>query len=361
MNPVSRLRRGLAGMLAALLCLTAGACADAPPDGTRPDDTLPDGCTFACETEIERDGVTQPLLACVFADRVELYEGDTAQTLFSTLTFPDSVQDAADILSTVILPDLNEDGAPDACAICYGEDGRLMHYCWLWDAGQNAFVYTPEYDGTALGNPVDGGAGSFGKYYAGQYLCPGGPYAGLTVREDGTYCLQNADGSTLEGTVRHDDAEKRYDMADEGGTHAVEDGDLHCIVWPDALFLRPASEALVHSLAGVWFYAGGSDGMNEPALSYTRAEDAPWLLRIAPDGSWTLSGQDGAPVRGGGLSADLGAENGGCVYLLEDGAECGLFLYASDCTQLEMSLALEPEPDAPGLPEPYSVFQRADG
>ena len=72
-------------------------------------------------------------------------------------------------------------------------------------------------------------------------------------------------------------------------------------------------------------------------------------------------GEHGAPVRGGGLSADLGAENGGCVYLLEDGAECGLFLYAPDCTQLEMSLALEPEPDAPGLPEPYSVFQRADG
>ncbi|MGN1250687.1 MAG: hypothetical protein ACI4XW_11495, partial [Candidatus Spyradocola sp.] len=203
------LKRNLALLLAAALCLSLAACtggkSDAPVVGN---DWRVTGVVSDSGT-ITRDGETVDVLVCVHASDAALYYDTAEQTLFGSVDYPVTLEtDAAAAYRSIGFADRSGDGNGDVTML-FDDGGRELTMVWYWDAESGQFVYDPLESqlGEDEAIPEDDGRGDLiEEESAAPPVLMGGalPFTGMVnllteTNEDGTYTYMDMteDGLTV--------------------------------------------------------------------------------------------------------------------------------------------------------------------
>ena len=95
---------------------------------------------------LKADGTETPVCACVFADRVELYQDQASQVLFKTIEYPEKLSTEAYEHSDIVFTDMNDDKYTDI-AINATDNDKEYRFTFVYENGE--YVFVPELSVTA--------------------------------------------------------------------------------------------------------------------------------------------------------------------------------------------------------------------
>ena len=150
------LKKNLAFLLAAVLCLSLTACSNSNGPDDEPDvvgnDWRVTGVVRDSGT-ITRDGEDNVVLVCVHkADATFCYDSED-QVLFNSVEYPITFGDNVwEIFRGIDFADLNGDGNGDV-TMKFDNGGTEIKIVWYWDTENYQFVYQP--DESQLGQNED--------------------------------------------------------------------------------------------------------------------------------------------------------------------------------------------------------------
>lgn len=86
---------------------------------------------------------SKQVLICIFTDEADIYLDDDSQTLYASLPYPDTMEDARDAYQSASFEDRNGDGSSDVCLAFSHADGTQTELVWYWEE-ENGFVLQAE-------------------------------------------------------------------------------------------------------------------------------------------------------------------------------------------------------------------------
>ena len=86
---------------------------------------------------------TKQVLVCIFTDEADIYLDDDSQTLYASLPYPDTMEDAREAYLRASFEDLNGDGSSDVRLTFSHADGTQTERVWYWEEA-NGFVLQTE-------------------------------------------------------------------------------------------------------------------------------------------------------------------------------------------------------------------------
>ena len=235
------LRKNLALLLAAVLCLSMAACGsnDGPDIGSdwRTTGIVRDGGT------ITRNGEDTVVLVCVHKADATFYYDTEDQTLFDSVDYPITLGDNVwDMFKDSDFADLNGDGNSDV-TMKFDDGGTEIKMVWFWDTESNQFVYQPEK--SQLGEHDDGRGDLIPEDGDAVPVLMSGalPFTNMETlqsenHEDGTYYYADI---TEDGLLRVVNTVLLHDLTDDAQT--LEDYLTGC-----ALGLRKADTYLLQTV-----------------------------------------------------------------------------------------------------------------
>lgn len=141
------LKKNLAFLLAAVLCLSLTACSNSNGPDDEPDvvgnDWRVTGVVRDSGT-ITRDGEDNVVLVCVHKADATFYYDTEDQVLFDSVDYPITLEsDAWEAFQSIAFADLNGDGNSDVI-MKFNNGGSELLMVWFWDTESAEFVYQPE-------------------------------------------------------------------------------------------------------------------------------------------------------------------------------------------------------------------------
>lgn len=92
---------------------------------------------------VRRGGEDVAVCVCLDANGVSLYYDDDTHTLFDSVTFPETVDDAESNYGGISFYDRNGDGESDLSIDFSNGDMGDAHFVWYWE-GEAGYVFQPD-------------------------------------------------------------------------------------------------------------------------------------------------------------------------------------------------------------------------
>ena len=224
---MSKMKKLLALLLAAVLCLSMAACGGSTDD-VAGDDWRVSGVVAGSGT-ITHDGESVDVLVTVSPTSAAFYRDLPEQVLFDSVQFPMEVPDAEQAFNAISFDDIDGDGESDVLVSFIHENNDLTELIWIWDPVER-YVFREDLSTVT----IDGG--DIYEYvglweYQGENLW-------LKIYDDATWESLNDQEDVLEyGTLFVDeggvtlsldgsDAVLRLDRTDDGELTDSENGGL---------------------------------------------------------------------------------------------------------------------------------------
>ncbi len=84
------------------------------------------------------------LCVCVNDNGADFYYDDDTQTLFASVEFPVTIENARERIDAMSFGDIDQDEIGDFCIYFTNEDTEDYCFIWYWDADIEQFVYSEE-------------------------------------------------------------------------------------------------------------------------------------------------------------------------------------------------------------------------
>ena len=187
---MDRLKRSVALLLAAILCLGLTACGGT--DDVTGDDWRVSGVVAGSGT-ITHDGESVDVLVTVSESSAAFYRDLPEQVLFDSVSFPMNIPDAEQAFNAISFDDIDGDGESDVLVSFIHENGDATELIWIWDPAER-YVFREDLSTVTLSG------GDLSEYvglweYQGENLW-------LRIHEDATWEFVNDQDDVIEyGTL----------------------------------------------------------------------------------------------------------------------------------------------------------------
>ena len=300
---MNRLKKSLSLLLAAVLCLSLGACGSDPE--LTGDDWRVSGVVAASGT-ITHDGESVDVLVTVSESSAAFYRDLPEQILFDSVAFPMHIPDAEQAFNAISFEDLSGDGESDVLVSFIHENNDLTELIWIWDPVQR-YVFREDLSTVSIqeegrGDLIEPETPEVLEDYVGLWEYQG-ENLWLRIRDDATWEFVNEQDEVLDyGTLWADETGVTLHFDGSGDVLQLDrtvSGDLMDIANGGALFpvegiqssepyfsrngleINAQTDAGTYLLAnGVCTYSGLGDGY--------RLNDCYW--EIVKNGDYTHDG-----------------------------------------------------------------------
>lgn len=137
-------------LLALAMCLSFAACSEGGDEDYSSDEDVVGadwrtwGIIDSYETMLMGDEEVN-LCVCVNDDGADFYYDDDSQTLFASVAFPVTIENARERIDGMSFGDMNEDGIGDYSIYFTNEDTEDYCFIWYWDSDIEQFVFDEEF------------------------------------------------------------------------------------------------------------------------------------------------------------------------------------------------------------------------
>lgn len=128
---MSKMKKLLALLLAAVFCLSMAACGGSADD-VAGDDWRVSGVVAGSGT-ITHDGESVDVLVTISPTSAAFYRDLPEQVLFDSVLFPMEVPDAEQAFNAISFDDIDGDGESDVLVSFIHENNDLTELIWIWD------------------------------------------------------------------------------------------------------------------------------------------------------------------------------------------------------------------------------------
>lgn len=137
-------------LLALVICFSFAACSNNSDDEDYGDDGDVAGVDWrtwgiidSCETMFMGSNEVN-LCVCVNDDGADFYYDDDSQTLFASVAFPMTIENARERIDGMSFGDIDQDEIGDFVIYFTNEDTEDYTFIWYWDDSIEQFVFSEE-------------------------------------------------------------------------------------------------------------------------------------------------------------------------------------------------------------------------
>ncbi len=137
-------------LLALVICFSFAACSNNSDDEDYGDDGDVAGADWrtwgiidSCETMFMGSNEVN-LCVCVNDDGADFYYDDDSQTLFASVAFPMTIENARERIDGMSFGDIDQDEIGDFVIYFTNEDTEDYTFIWYWDDSIEQFVFSEE-------------------------------------------------------------------------------------------------------------------------------------------------------------------------------------------------------------------------
>lgn len=137
-------------LLALVICFSFAACSNNSDDEDYGDDGDVAGADWrtwgiidSCETMFMGSNEVN-ICVCVNDDGADFYYDDDSQTLFASVAFPMTIENARERIDGMSFGDIDQDEIGDFVIYFTNEDTEDYTFIWYWDDSIEQFVFSEE-------------------------------------------------------------------------------------------------------------------------------------------------------------------------------------------------------------------------